>query len=114
MQFHECPTRAIVNVVKEAFRLLRPGGTIAMTDNSVYKIMIMSLFKFLLLSQTLISLLLSFAAKVESPTGIFRLLFLTILLTSWNIIKVLHLFSSCVVGVVSGSVYIDEEHRTVS
>lgn len=32
--FHECPARAIVNVVKEAFRLLRPGGTFAMTDNS--------------------------------------------------------------------------------
>ncbi|KAM7492183.1 hypothetical protein LguiA_035104 [Lonicera macranthoides] len=31
---HECPARAIVNLVKEAFRLLRPGGTIALTDNS--------------------------------------------------------------------------------
>eukprot|EP00268_Persea_americana_P068544 TRINITY_DN955_c0_g1_i1.p1 TRINITY_DN955_c0_g1~~TRINITY_DN955_c0_g1_i1.p1 ORF type:complete len:247 (-),score=44.60 TRINITY_DN955_c0_g1_i1:83-823(-) len=32
---HECPARAIVGLVKEAFRLLRPGGTIALTDNSV-------------------------------------------------------------------------------
>ncbi|XP_059301294.1 uncharacterized protein LOC132053333 isoform X1 [Lycium ferocissimum] len=32
--FHECPERAIRNVVKESFRLLRPGGTIAITDNS--------------------------------------------------------------------------------
>ncbi|KAF5449919.1 hypothetical protein F2P56_030318 [Juglans regia] len=31
---HECPKRAIVNLVKEAFRLLRPGGTVAFTDNS--------------------------------------------------------------------------------
>ncbi|PSR95352.1 Demethylmenaquinone methyltransferase [Actinidia chinensis var. chinensis] len=31
---HECPNRAIVNLVKEAFRLLRPGGTFAVTDNS--------------------------------------------------------------------------------
>ena len=40
MQLHECPTRAIVNLVKEAFRLLRPGGTLALTDNSVYNIII--------------------------------------------------------------------------
>ncbi|KAG5579136.1 hypothetical protein H5410_049763 [Solanum commersonii] len=32
--FHECPERAIRNIVKESFRLLRPGGTIAITDNS--------------------------------------------------------------------------------
>ncbi|XP_050248458.1 uncharacterized protein LOC126695671 [Quercus robur] len=31
---HECPENAIVNLVKEAFRLLRPGGTVALTDNS--------------------------------------------------------------------------------
>ncbi|XP_057746501.1 uncharacterized protein LOC130965758 [Arachis stenosperma] len=31
--FHECPTRAIVNIVNEAFRLLRPGGTLALIDN---------------------------------------------------------------------------------
>ncbi|KAE9456040.1 hypothetical protein C3L33_12039, partial [Rhododendron williamsianum] len=31
---HECPARAILNLVKEAFRLLRPGGTFAVTDNS--------------------------------------------------------------------------------
>ncbi|KZV27267.1 hypothetical protein F511_04720 [Dorcoceras hygrometricum] len=33
-QFHECPERAIRNIIKEAFRLLRPGGTFALTDNS--------------------------------------------------------------------------------
>ncbi|EYU30785.1 hypothetical protein ABFS82_08G207300 [Erythranthe guttata] len=32
--FHECPERAIKNMAKEAFRLLRPGGTFAVTDNS--------------------------------------------------------------------------------
>uniref|UniRef100_A0A6V7QUE6 Methyltransferase domain-containing protein n=1 Tax=Ananas comosus var. bracteatus TaxID=296719 RepID=A0A6V7QUE6_ANACO len=32
---HECPARAIIGLVEEAFRLLRPGGTIALTDNSV-------------------------------------------------------------------------------
>ncbi|OAY33947.1 hypothetical protein MANES_13G137800v8 [Manihot esculenta] len=32
--FHECPERAIVNIVKEAFRLLRPGGTLALTDQA--------------------------------------------------------------------------------
>ncbi|XP_027170402.1 uncharacterized protein LOC113770204 [Coffea eugenioides] len=32
--FHECPERAIKNMVREALRLLRPGGTFAITDNS--------------------------------------------------------------------------------
>ncbi|NP_001312493.1 uncharacterized LOC107793530 [Nicotiana tabacum] len=32
--FHECPERAIRNLVKESFRILRPGGTVAITDNS--------------------------------------------------------------------------------
>ncbi|KAJ4771808.1 Ubiquinone biosynthesis O-methyltransferase [Rhynchospora pubera] len=31
---HECPARAIVELAKEAFRVLRPSGTIAITDNS--------------------------------------------------------------------------------
>ncbi|KAF7090872.1 hypothetical protein CFC21_093553 [Triticum aestivum] len=31
---HECPAGAIIGLAKEAFRLLRPGGTIALTDNS--------------------------------------------------------------------------------
>uniref|UniRef100_A0A6V7QWM1 Methyltransferase type 11 domain-containing protein n=1 Tax=Ananas comosus var. bracteatus TaxID=296719 RepID=A0A6V7QWM1_ANACO len=35
LQCHECPARAIIGLVEEAFRLLRPGGTIALTDNSV-------------------------------------------------------------------------------
>ncbi|KAJ8749169.1 hypothetical protein K2173_018640 [Erythroxylum novogranatense] len=31
---HECPERAIVGLLKEAFRVLRPGGTIALTDQA--------------------------------------------------------------------------------
>lgn len=31
---HECPTRAIIGLVKEAFRILRPGGMLVLTDNS--------------------------------------------------------------------------------
>ncbi|KDP31787.1 hypothetical protein JCGZ_12248 [Jatropha curcas] len=31
---HECPERAIVGLFKEAFRLLRPGGTISLTDQA--------------------------------------------------------------------------------
>ncbi|MQL80531.1 hypothetical protein Taro_012966, partial [Colocasia esculenta] len=31
---HECPAQAITNIIKESFRLLRRGGTIAITDNS--------------------------------------------------------------------------------
>ncbi|PWZ12439.1 40S ribosomal protein S8 [Zea mays] len=31
---HECPARAITGLVKEAFKVLRLGGTIALTDNS--------------------------------------------------------------------------------
>ncbi|XVE83533.1 hypothetical protein DITRI_Ditri16bG0094900 [Diplodiscus trichospermus] len=32
--FHECPERAIIALVAEAFRLLRPGGTLVLTDQS--------------------------------------------------------------------------------
>ncbi|KAF5756438.1 putative demethylmenaquinone methyltransferase [Helianthus annuus] len=31
---HECPARATINLAKESFRLLRPGGTLVITDNS--------------------------------------------------------------------------------
>lgn len=31
---HECPTRAIIGLAMEAFRLLRPGGMLVLTDNS--------------------------------------------------------------------------------
>eukprot|EP00257_Ricinus_communis_P019412 XP_015578398.1 uncharacterized protein LOC107261730 [Ricinus communis] len=31
---HECPERAINGLLREAYRLLRPGGTIALTDSS--------------------------------------------------------------------------------
>ncbi|KAH9325935.1 hypothetical protein KI387_006113 [Taxus chinensis] len=31
---HECPQCAIRGLLKEAYRLLRPGGTVALTDNS--------------------------------------------------------------------------------
>lgn len=31
---HECPETAIKGLLKEAYRVLRPGGTVALTDNS--------------------------------------------------------------------------------
>ncbi|KAK6141100.1 hypothetical protein DH2020_025155 [Rehmannia glutinosa] len=43
--FHECPERAIKNMVKEAFRLLRPGGTLAVTDNSELSPVLFTLMK---------------------------------------------------------------------
>ncbi|KAE8662803.1 seed biotin-containing protein SBP65-like [Hibiscus syriacus] len=32
--FHECPERAIIALVNEAFRLLKPGGTLSITDQA--------------------------------------------------------------------------------
>jgi len=75
MQLHECPTRVIVNLVREAFRLLRPGGTLALTDFSVYNIMISTSLLFhvffvsCLLPQMLILLFLASAAEVKGPSG---------------------------------------------
>jgi len=31
---HECPQHAIRGLLKEAFRVLKPGGTVSLTDNS--------------------------------------------------------------------------------
>ncbi|XP_035823974.1 CMV 1a interacting protein 1 isoform X3 [Zea mays] len=42
---HECPARAITGLVKEAFRVLRPGGTIALTDNSELSPVLFTLMK---------------------------------------------------------------------
>jgi len=74
VQLHECPTRVIVNLVREAFRLLRPGGTLALTDFSVYntiiKIFPIFFFGFMLLSQMLILIFLPSAAEVKGPSGI--------------------------------------------
>ncbi|PWZ44269.1 2-methoxy-6-polyprenyl-1,4-benzoquinol methylase, mitochondrial [Zea mays] len=42
---HECPARAITRLVKEAFRVLRPGGTIALTDNSELSPVLFTLMK---------------------------------------------------------------------
>ncbi|XP_016443602.1 uncharacterized protein LOC107768941 isoform X2 [Nicotiana tabacum] len=43
--FHECPERAIRNLVKESFRILRPGGTVAITDNSELPPVLFTLMK---------------------------------------------------------------------
>lgn len=40
---HECPQHATKALLKEAFRLLRPGGTVALTDNSPKSKIIQSL-----------------------------------------------------------------------
>jgi ubiquinone/menaquinone biosynthesis C-methylase UbiE len=56
----EFPERAIVKFLKEASRLLRPGGTIAVSDQSVS------------IHGSIIDVfLLSYAAKVKDPSGMF-------------------------------------------
>ncbi|KAD7117309.1 hypothetical protein E3N88_04577 [Mikania micrantha] len=42
---HECPARATVNLAKESFRLLRPGGTLVITDNSELSPVLFTLMK---------------------------------------------------------------------
>jgi hypothetical protein len=42
-QLHECPDSAARDLIREARRLLRPGGTIAITDNSVSRSAVHSL-----------------------------------------------------------------------
>ena len=82
-----------MNLVREAFRLLRPGGTLALVDSTVYDIII-TVFSFFLFwfhapitnahiiidKKMLILLLLPLADKVKGPSGIafscFRALFL--------------------------------------
>jgi SAM-dependent methyltransferase len=76
MQCHECPARAIAGLVKEAFRVLRPGGTIALTDNSV-GISFVSLFLRVQVCKlvkkstniTPFFILKFFAAKIQSTSG---------------------------------------------
>lgn len=69
MQFHECPERAITNMVKEALRLLRPGGTFAVTDNSVRFYLNQPYNSEHCPSKLNVSFLANFAAKVEDSSG---------------------------------------------